>query len=60
MIYNVGDVLILKKNHVCGSNQWKVLRLGIEIKLECIKCHRTILIMKKDLDKKVKSPKKTV
>jgi hypothetical protein len=54
MIYQVNDVLITKKKHVCGSDQWLVLRIGAEIKIRCIKCQREVLIFKADLDKKVK------
>ena len=31
----IGDFLKFKKNHPCGSNTWKVLRIGIDFKLEC-------------------------
>ena len=24
----VGDILVMKKNHPCGNNQWQVLRIG--------------------------------
>lgn len=55
MKYNIGDRLITKKTHVCGSNEWEVLRIGIDIKLRCVKCGREIMMFKADLDKKVKS-----
>lgn len=52
MIYNLEDIVSTKKKHVCGSNQWKILRLGIEIKLKCVKCDREIMMLKSELDKK--------
>ena len=57
MRYNVGDHLITKKKHVCGSDEWEVLRTGAEIKIKCIKCNREIMVFKIELDKKVKTPK---
>ncbi|MFA5560138.1 MAG: DUF951 domain-containing protein [Acholeplasmataceae bacterium] len=57
MIYKIDDTVITKKKHVCGSNEWKVTRIGIEIKLECCKCGREIFMFKKELDSKVKSIK---
>ena len=53
-IYNVGDILEFKKAHPCGSKNWKVLKIGVTYKLECMGCKRQILIDRIDLPKKVK------
>lgn len=53
-IYQVGDILEFKKNHPCGSKQWKVLKTGVIYKLECVGCQRIILIDRIDVVKKVK------
>lgn len=53
-IYQVGDILEFKKNHPCGSKQWKVLKTGVIYKLECVECQRIILIDRVDVIKKVK------
>lgn len=58
MKYEINDVVTLKKKHVCGSYDWIILRTGIELKLRCAQCGREIMILKIDLDKKVKSIKK--
>lgn len=52
--YRIDDILEFKKNHPCGSNQWKVVRTGVDMKLECMGCKRIILIPRVDLNKKVK------
>lgn len=57
MKYNIGDHIITKKKHVCGSDEWEVLRIGAEIKIKCIKCNREIMVFKTELDKKIKVPK---
>ena len=57
MKLNVGDHILTKKNHVCGSNEWEVQRIGIEIKIKCIKCGREVFIFKAELDKKIKEIK---
>jgi hypothetical protein len=57
MKYNIGDHIITKKKHVCGSDEWEVLRTGAEIKIKCIKCSREIMVFKTELDKKIKPPK---
>lgn len=54
MIYKMNDILTTKKPHVCGSYDWKVVRTGADIKLECCGCQRVIMMPKYELDKKVK------
>ncbi len=57
MKYNIGDHIITKKKHVCGSDEWEVLRTGAEIKIKCTKCNREIMVFKTELDKKIKVAK---
>ena len=54
MIFKLNDILTTKKPHVCGSYDWKVVRTGADIKLECCGCQRVIMMPKYELDKKVK------
>lgn len=60
MIYKVNDILTLKKQHVCGSYDWLVIRTGAEIKIKCVKCNREIMIFKKELDRKIKTIKSQI
>lgn len=53
-VYEVGDILEFKKNHPCGSKNWKVIKTGVMYKLECEGCKRVILIDRIDLPKRVK------
>ena len=53
-MYQIGEIVVTKKGHVCGSNEWKVVRMGADIKLECVKCGRVIMMSKYELDKKIK------
>ncbi len=52
MKYTVGDIIVTKKNHICGSNEWIVLRTGIEIKIQCKGCQREVMMLKAELDRK--------
>jgi hypothetical protein len=52
MNYKIGDIVTMKKKHVCGSKNWIVTRTGIELKLMCQTCKREIMMMKVDVDKK--------
>ena len=49
------DVIVLKKQHPCGSNQWCVTRLGADIGLRCAGCERSFLMSRADLAKRIKS-----
>ena len=44
MDIKVGDTLKLKKKHPCGSQMWKVLRVGIDFRLSCEGCGHQIMI----------------
>jgi hypothetical protein len=51
----MGDVVRLRKKHPCGSDQWQVVRLGIDIGLVCLGCRRRILLPRSTFNKRVKT-----
>lgn len=50
----VGDVLMLRKGHPCGVNEWKVIRVGADVKLECLGCNRIVMLERPILLKRIK------
>ena len=40
----IGDIIEMKKQHPCGSKQWKILRMGVDFKLECVGCGHIIML----------------
>jgi hypothetical protein len=52
---NLGDIIRLKKQHPCGSNEWQVVRLGADIRIECTCCRRLILLERGILEKRIKA-----
>lgn len=52
--FSLNDVIILKKGHPCGENRWKVIRLGADIKLQCLGCKRIVMIDRPTLQKRIK------
>jgi hypothetical protein len=50
----LGDVLVMKKPHPCGSLRWSVVRLGADIGLECETCKRRVLMPRPYLERRVK------
>jgi len=51
---DIGDVLVLKKGHPCGENNWEVVRVGSDIKLKCLGCERVVMIDRPTLLKRIK------
>ena len=52
--YELNSVVNMKKGHPCGENRWKITRIGVDIKLECTKCGRNIMMSRIDFEKKLK------
>ena len=50
----LGDVVRLKKPHPCGSYEWQVVRLGADISIKCLKCHRRVLLERGVLERRLK------
>jgi hypothetical protein len=49
------DVLKLRKTHPCGEDRWKVIRLGADIKIECLGCSRQVMLTRRKLAHSVKT-----
>ena len=52
--YQVNDVVKLKKGHPCGENKWKILRTGVDVKLQCMGCNRQVWLTRLDFDKRLR------
>ncbi len=51
MDFQLGEVIKLKKAHPCGENQWKILRVGMDFRLQCAKCGREVMVPRKLVEK---------
>ncbi len=51
----LGDVVRLRKPHPCGSYEWKIVRLGADIGLECLGCQRRVLLPRRELANRLKA-----
>ena len=49
------DVLYLRKPHPCGGHEWRVVRLGADIGLECLTCKRYVLLSRREVEKRTKT-----
>ena len=53
-MYKLGDHSIMKKQHACGTNEWMITRVGVDIKLKCVHCGREIMMDRLEFTKKLK------
>ncbi|MBP3702544.1 MAG: DUF951 domain-containing protein [Lachnospiraceae bacterium] len=54
MDFNIGDIIIMKKPHPCGSKEWEILRTGMDFRLKCCGCGHQIMIPRKLVEKNFK------
>lgn len=52
--YKLGSIVIMKKDHPCGTNNWEIVRMGADIKIKCLNCGRTIMISRIEFNRKLK------
>ena len=48
------DRVRMRKPHPCGGYEWKVVRLGADIGLECTNCGRRVLLPRRKLARSMK------
>ena len=54
MEIRLGDVVRLKKMHPCGSYEWQVMKVGADVGIRCVKCHRRVLLKRDIFERRVK------
>ena len=42
--FALGDVVMMKKPHACGANEWTVIRVGADVKIKCARCGRIVML----------------
>lgn len=55
MQINVGDKLLMKKPHPCGSKEFEVLRIGVDFKIRCTGCGREVMVPRNKIEKNIKN-----
>ena len=52
---HLGDMVELRKPHPCGSNEWEVVRVGVDVGIVCQGCGRRVLLPRGVFNKRVKT-----
>ena len=48
------DILVMKKQHPCGSDRWQVLRTGMDFRLRCCGCGHEVMLPRSKAEKNIK------
>ena len=54
MDIRVNDILVMKKEHPCGSKQWEVLRTGADFRLRCCGCGHEVMLPRSKAEKNIR------
>ena len=54
MDVHVNDVIQVKKPHPCGSQQFLVLRVGMDFRIRCTGCGREVMLPRVKIEKNIK------
>ncbi|BBM16438.1 MULTISPECIES: DUF951 domain-containing protein [Enterococcus] len=53
-MYDLGDIVEMKKPHACQTNRWEIIRMGADIKIKCVNCGHIVMMTRRDFEKKMK------
>ena len=54
MELRLGDRVEMKKPHPCGEKLWTITRVGMDIKLKCLRCGREVMLPRSKAEKGIK------
>ena len=55
MEYKLNDLVEMKKEHPCHkSKQWRIIRMGADIRIKCLGCGSSVLMPRSEFERKVK------
>ncbi len=58
MDIQVGDTVMMKKPHPCGSKTFEILRIGMDFRLRCVGCGHEFLAPRHKIEKNIKEVKR--
>ncbi len=53
--YHIDQLVMMKKGHPCGANCWRIIRIGMDIRIKCENCGRSVLIPRSRFERRVKN-----
>lgn len=53
-MFDLNDIVEMKKPHVCKTNRWQIIRMGADIKIKCLGCEHIVMMPRREFTKKMK------
>lgn len=53
-VFGLGDIVQMKKQHSCGTNEMEIIRMGMDIRIKCTGCQHSVLIPRAKFEKNLK------
>lgn len=53
-LFSLNDIVEMKKQHPCGTNEWKIIRMGADVRIKCQGCGHSVMIPRREFGKKIK------
>ena len=54
MDVQLGDILVMKKEHPCGEKRWLVLRTGMDCRLRGLGCGHEVMLPRSKAEKNIR------
>ena len=54
MDVQLGDILVMKKEHPCGEKRSLVLRTGMDFRLRCMGCGHEVMLPRQKAEKNIR------
>jgi len=52
--FQLGDIVQMKKQHPCGSNEMEIIRMGMDIRIKCVGCKHSVLVPRLKFEKNMR------
>ena len=53
-MFDLNDIVEMKKPHACKTNRWQIIRMGADIKIKCLGCEHIVMMPRREFTKKMK------
>lgn len=52
--FELNDIVEMKKPHPCGDNRWRIIRMGMDIRIKCLGCDHSVMLPRREFTRKMK------
>lgn len=52
--FSLGQRVRMKKPHPCGGDIWTIIRVGMDFRIKCLQCGRSVMLPRTRFEKSVR------